>query len=402
MKKYLLPLCVCGFLAQSIQSQALSMPSWNTVLDSVSSYIQSWKIAEDKAGVLPKDDSDETIFIGSSSDEADEIIEEQTAFDFDFLPEIDPAIRLLSANHHFINLADSDALEQINLVFQKDAQAGINLFISLHKADAKKAVRLFIDKNFSDELRLAVLKDTPAVYAAVLLHNLRVHLKGQEIYHRGSYTFSNHYYGTLQADYALISGELIPAQYLPFIILHDLKVNELDAEEQYRTRVNRVAEILFSMEKEQLQALFIYQPEEAYIKIGLKNKNYCLGGIKKENLCDIPMEGGINEQFVVAAFDVFSDRHIDVVAAIIEHEYTHFRARGKNIIARTRHATLVAALEHIKDPKVYNAVSLLRPEVIQNAMQAIIGTVSSQNLLSDSDSTQEEPEIIKLENDIIL
>lgn len=237
----------------------------------------------------------------------------------------------------------------------------------------------------------------------MLLHNLRQNLKGQEFYQRGDFEFKNDHYGTMKADYALISGSLVPAQYLPFIIMH----NAPKTQEEYQARVNRIGKILFSMEKEQLRALFIYQPEEATIKIGKKNRNYCLGQVKKQNLCDLPMEGGINTEFVIAAFGGIVNEHPDVVATIIEHEYNAFPERGKFLIKNTGKDILQQALAHMNDMGVRNAVSRLRPEVTQGSIQDLIGSLSYDNLLSSGSDDSEHEDVIDAinedqENDIIL
>ena len=402
MKKQLLSLCVCGLLAQAAQSHAWpEIPSWNGVMDYISDTLKGWKTQEEAPEDNQQDDSEETICIGSACEDIqEEIIEEEDLaelFDFDLLLALDTAIKLLPAEHNAFKLPDADLLNQMMGVFTTDTQTGINFFISLHQVDAARSAAFFASKDFSDDFRFALLHDTPAPYAAMLLHNLRQNLRGQEFYQRGDFEFMNAHYGTMKADYALISGSLVPAQYLPFIMMHDAPKTE----EEYLARVNRIGEILFSMEKEQLRALFIYQPEEATIKIGKKNKNYCLGQIKKLNLCDLPMEGGINKEFIVSVFGGIADEYPDVIAEIIEHEYTYFPERGKFLIKNTDKDVLQQALAHMSDMGVRNAVSRLRPEVTQGSIQDIIGSLSYDNLLSSGsdDSANEDEDVIHTINE---
>lgn len=386
MKKSLLTLCFCALLGQATPSFAFEMPSWNTVLHKVT--FGYFGTEEEKRKEEPNQDNDnqgenddeENIVLGSDGDEDPETAE-PVAFDFDALSEIDPAIKLLDADHAFLQMPDSDLLSNMESLFSANTQAGINFFISLHRSDASKAADLFISKKFSDAFRLALLIDTPSVYTAVLLHDLRHNLKGQEVYHHGDFVFKHSEYGSIKADYALISGDLVPAQYLPFILISGLRKEDPEVEYKHYQRIARLESILASMEREQLLALFVFQPNEAVIKIGKKNRNYCLGNIKQKNLCEVPMEGGVDEQFLVAVFNVIARNNIDVVAEIIEHEYTNFPERGKFIINNTEASILQEALSHIKDVPTRNAISRMRPDVLQASILDILAGAPSGNPL---------------------
>ncbi len=398
----LMALCLYSLSAQAADWawSGLIFDTKNTLSKIYESY-QKKDVVDDKAatddtsnGSIADDEEEiEAIYFGSdddsSQDDSDlnnegEIVE----FSYEKLVEDYPEIKLLPADHN-VFLLDSEGLcAKLNDYFKIKEQAGINLFISLERYKQDVALDILDSLDIDPELRLAIFLDAPARYVAKLFSDLRNHFSSKDseegenkkVLHWGSFVFSDPFYGTIEANEAFVSGELVASQY--FGVLWSQGVS---GENDFNLRLKRLFDILSEMDDQGMYDLFIYEPDQCLIHMNHNDRDICYGSLKEKGLCTKATTAGLPPMFVAMVLSnsmIISD---NAAIKILQHEKAHYPDRCKAIIENMDGSALKALIRKLPGDYI-NFINKIRPEIISGGKRGTPGDF----LEIASGSSQEE------------
>lgn len=249
----------------------------------------------------------------------------------------------------------------LNTLFEaKKNRQAVAYFISLERKNHAAAISIL--ESMAPEQRLIILLDSPAVFIAKILVQMRkFDFKGKTLSHWGPYELHSQYFGRKAVSNAEIKGESVSLRYLMFLLTYNAKTQE-----EFGSRAFSLAKILGHVTGNDLSSLLVYSREEVIVKLGEKHES-CFGAVKTKGYCGEETAIYLPESFVGSLLSFMHDQKMiskkDIVN-VLEAEFKINSERFNRILK----AIDIKVIQDVAFNFSEEIIALLPDEAILEAM----------------------------------